>query len=116
MTASDVVNPPPSVPVLPTGLMVAVAVLLTILLIVVSARFDKTGGVLTISLLIVVAFIGAVGYCLLFTVPIDEVTPSVVGGLTAGFGAVCAHWLGKINGASSNGAAAHPSPNEPPAS
>jgi hypothetical protein len=116
MTASDVVNPPPTVPILPTGITVTVAVLLTLCLVAVASRFDKTGGVLTISILITVAFIGAVGFCLIFTVPNDEVTPSVVGGLTAGFGAVCAHWLGKANGASSNGAAARPSPDEPPAS
>ena len=48
--------------------------------------------------LITIAFIGAVGYCLFFTVPQDEVTPAVVGGLTAGFGAVVAHWLGRPHG------------------
>jgi hypothetical protein len=113
MTPEQVVNPPPPVPILPTGVTVAVAVVLTMLLVVVSGRFDRTGGVLTISLLITVAFIGAVGYCLIFTVPIDEVTPSVVGGLTAGFGAVVAHWLGKVV-ALANGKAAQPPSDEPP--
>lgn len=73
-------------------------VLSTALLVVVSGKMDRSGGVLTISILIAVSFMGAVGYCLFFTVPQDEVTPAVVGGLTAGFGAVCAHWLGRPHG------------------
>jgi hypothetical protein len=31
----------------------------------------------------------------MFTVPPDDITPGVVGGLTAGFGAVVAYWLGR---------------------
>jgi hypothetical protein len=50
---------------------------------------------LTISILIVVAFMGTVAFCLFFTVPNDEVTPGVVGGLATGFGAVVAYWLGR---------------------
>lgn len=94
----DIVNPPPT-PVIGNypGIMAAgAAVLLTAILLVVSNRFDSTKGPLTISILIIVAFMGTVAYCLIFTVPTDEVTPSVVGGLTAGFGAVVAHWLGRV--------------------
>jgi len=72
--------------------------LFTAILVVISSKMDRSGGVLTISLIITIAFIGAVGYCLFFTVPQDEVTPAVVGGLTAGFGAVVAHWLGRPHG------------------
>jgi hypothetical protein len=45
--------------------------------------------------MITLGMLGAVGYCLIFTIPTDDITPGVVGGLTAGFGAVVAHWLGR---------------------
>jgi hypothetical protein len=77
------------------GIAVALAVLLTAILLVVAARFDQTKGPLTISLLITLGMLGSVAYCLIFTIPNDDITPGVVGGLTAGFGAVVAYWLGR---------------------
>ena len=74
---------------------VGVAVLFTAILLAVAARFDETKGPLTISLLIVLGMLGSVAYCLIFTIPNDDITPGVVGGLTAGFGAVVAYWLGR---------------------
>jgi len=93
----DVVNPPPPVSIgnYPSAIAVSVAVIMTAILIAVSSRMDRTRGVLTVSLLIIVSFIEVTAYCLIFTIPTDEVTPAVVGGLTAGFGAVVAYWLGR---------------------
>jgi O-antigen/teichoic acid export membrane protein len=97
MAAGDFVNPPPPVALsnYPTLISVGGAVLFTAILVVIAGRFDGTRGVLTISILIVVSFVAVVAYCLIFTIPTDEVTPAVVGGLTAGFGAVVAYWLGR---------------------
>jgi hypothetical protein len=89
-----VVNPPP-VGDYRVFLGVGAGVLLTCVLLVISGRFDATGGPLTISLMIVLGMLGACAYCLIFTVPNDDITPGVVGGLTAGFGAVVAYWLGR---------------------
>jgi hypothetical protein len=110
MASTDFVNPPPPVALsnYPTLISVGGAVLFTAILVVVAGRFDATRGPLTISLLIVVSFVAVTAYCLIFTIPTDEVTPAVVGGLTAGFGAVVAYWLGHRNNAP-------PPPPPPPA-
>lgn len=94
---SDFVNPPPSVQLFPYPAVTAVAALalMTTILLIAVRHFDPTRGPLTISLLIVLAMMGAVAYTLIFSVPADDLTPSIVGGLTAGFGAVVAYWLGR---------------------
>lgn len=101
MSPSDVVIPPP------TGLKhfdypVAVALLFlclfTTILVFVASRFDPTQGLLTISIMVVVAFCAALGFSMLFTVPNDETTSLVVGGLVASFSAVITYWLTKRNG------------------
>ena len=55
----------------------------------------QPGGTLTISIMITLGMLGATAYCLIYTIPTDDITPGVVGGLTAGFGAVVAYWLGR---------------------
>jgi hypothetical protein len=97
MTAADIVNPPPITEITnyPIAVGAVIGVVLTSALLFVSSKFDNSGGTLTISLLITVGMLGAVSYCLIFTIPNDDITPGVVGGLTAGFGAVVAHWLGR---------------------
>ena len=100
MTA-EAFNPPPAVTTFvsyPIAAGVCIAVGLTTLLLYVAGKFDPTGGPLTISILIVLGMLGATTYCLMFTIPQDDITPSIVGGLTAGFGAVCAYWLGRTQG------------------
>jgi len=95
MAASDL-NPPP-IPKLmdyPSSIGVSIAVILTTVLLIVVSKFDTTGGVLTISLLVVLAFLGLVTFCAFFTIPADEITSSAIGGLTAAFGAIIAYWLG----------------------
>jgi len=100
MNAAELVIPPPYPKIIdyPGLIGIGAAILLTCVLLVIVDRFDTTGGALAISLLIVLAFLGVVIFCMFFTVPHDETTAAVVGGLTAAFGAVIAHWIGK-NGA-----------------
>lgn len=100
MSPTEVVNPPPAALVFsyPAAVAVVTVVAFTTVLLVVSGRFDPTQGILTISLMITLGMLGAVAYTLVFTVPVDDITPSVVGGLTAGFGAVLAYWFGRGKG------------------
>ena len=97
MAAPDLVIPPPTPKLMdyPASIGLGIAVVLTAILLVVVSRLDATGGALTISLLVVLAFIGLVTFCAFFTVPNDEITSGAIGGLVAAFGAVVAHWLGR---------------------
>jgi FtsH-binding integral membrane protein len=97
MAANDLVIPPPTPKLLdyPASIGLVVAVVLTALLLVISGRFDPTGGTLTISLLVILAFLSLVTYCAFFTIPTDEITSGAIGGLVAAFGAVVAYWLGR---------------------
>jgi peptidoglycan/LPS O-acetylase OafA/YrhL len=95
--ADQLVIPPPT-PKLsdyPVAWTICGEVIAVALLVFMAARFDPTGGVLTISLLVVLAFISAAVFSLFFTIPTDEATAAILGGLVAGFGAVVAHWLGR---------------------
>jgi hypothetical protein len=101
MTLAQVpIVPPPIVKSLdyPVLLTIAFAVLFTSILVVVAKHFDPSGGGLTISLLVVLAFTAMVIYCLLYTIPNDEITSAAAGGLVASFGAVIAFWLGRGRG------------------
>jgi hypothetical protein len=94
---ADFVNPPPSPKVMdyPASVGLMIAVVLVTILLVVTSRFDPTGGTLTISLLVVLGFLGLVTFCAFFTVPTDEITSGAIGGLVAAFGAVVAYWLSR---------------------
>jgi hypothetical protein len=95
--AADLIIPPPSPKLLdyPASIGIALDIFFVTVLLFVAGKFDPTGGALTISLLIVLAFIALVTFCVFFTVPSDEATSSVIGGLTAAFGAIIAFWLGR---------------------
>jgi uncharacterized BrkB/YihY/UPF0761 family membrane protein len=97
MTVADLVIPPPTPKIFdyPGAVGVAFLVVFVTVLLLVAGKFDPTQGALTISLLVTLAFIGTVVFCLFFTVPRDETTAAIVGGLTAAFGAIVAHWLGR---------------------
>ena len=90
------VNLPPQVALsnYPSAVAVTIGVIATSILLVVVKFFDPTAGVLTLSILIVLGLMGTVAYCLIFTIPPDDITPGVVGALATGFGAVVAYWLG----------------------
>lgn len=97
MSPGDLIVPPPTPKLLdyPASLGIALEIVFVTILLFVSSKFDQSGGVLTISLLVVLAFIGVVTFCVFFTVPNDEATAAVIGGLTASFGAIIAYWLGR---------------------
>jgi len=82
----------------PVTVGIALDILFITFLLVVVYKFDKSQGILTISLLVILAFIGLAIFCVFFAVPADEITSAVIGGLVAAFGAVIAHWIGKTNG------------------
>jgi hypothetical protein len=97
MAANDLVVPPPTPRVLdyPASIGVIIAVVLTAVLLIIAGKFDATGGTLTISLLVILSFLGLVTYCAFFTIPTDEITSGAIGGLVAAFGAVVAYWLSR---------------------
>lgn len=94
---SELVIPPPMPKMLdyPSATIIMFGVVATAVLLIAVNRFDSTGGTLTLSLLVVLAFIGTVVFCLFFTVPNDEVTAGIIGGLIAAFGAIMSYWLSK---------------------
>lgn len=97
MASSDLVIPPPTPKIMdyPASVGLIIAVVLVTCLLVVASKFDASGGTLTISLLVVLSFLGLVTFCAFFTVPTDEITSGAIGGLVAAFGAVVAFWLGR---------------------
>jgi hypothetical protein len=78
----------------PVATTMAGVLIMTALLLLVAKRLDATQGVLTISILVVLGFLGVIVVSVLFTIPHDESTAAVIGGLVAAFGAVVAYWLG----------------------
>ena len=97
MNPQGYVQPPPVPRMMdyPGTIGVSFLILFTTIMVFIAGKFDPSGGVLALSMLVVLAFVGVVIFCLFFTVPNDEITSSVVGGLTAAFGAVIAFWLGR---------------------
>jgi hypothetical protein len=95
--------PAPKILDYPSLFSVAFVVLFASIMLVVSKQFDATGGPLTISLIVVLAMVAVVAFSMIYNIPADdEVTPAVVGGLVAAFGAVVAYWLGRSGGGSKN--------------
>jgi hypothetical protein len=87
--------PVPKIMDYPASIGLILAVVLVTMLLVVTSRFDPTGGTLTISLLVVLGFMSLVTFCAFFTIPTDEITSGAIGGLVAAFGAVVAFWLSR---------------------
>jgi hypothetical protein len=99
MTLAPVLAELPAPPKLldyPSLFSVVFVVLFSSIMLVIAKQFDPTGGPLTISLIVVLAFVAVVAFSMVYNIPADdEVTPGVVGGLVAAFGAVVAFWLGR---------------------
>lgn len=77
----------------PAATSVAFAAIAVAGLLFIASRFDATRGTLTISLLVAVTFIGALGLSLRFTIPQDPETAALIGGVIAAMGAVITYWL-----------------------
>lgn len=97
--AEGLVVPPPVPKIFdyPASVGIGFGIVFVTMLLYVASKFDPTMGVLTISLLVVIAFLGVVIFCLFFTVPNDEITSGAIGGLIAAFGAVVAYWLARTH-------------------
>ena len=95
-----VIVPPPRFQYVdfPASIAVLIAVIGTFALVLLSGRFDRSGGALTVSLLVILAFVGVLAYSVTVTVPRDETTAAVIGALTAGFGGVITYWLKNRSG------------------
>ena len=95
-----VIVPPPKFTFVdyPATTAVVAVSLGAIALMLLASRFDSSAGALTISLLIILAFVGVLAYSVTVTVPRDETTAAVIGALTAGFGGVVTYWLKNRNG------------------
>ena len=81
-----VIVPPPKLQYVdfPATVAISAAVLGALALLLFVDRLDPTKGALTVSLLVVLAFIGVLAYSVTVTVPRDETTAAVIGALTAG--------------------------------
>lgn len=103
--AEHVVIPPPTPKLLdyPVGVGLGIGIIFTALLLIIIEKFDKTRGVLAISLMIVIGFMSVVTFSIFFTIPSDQTTSAVIGGLVAAFGAVIAHWIGRGGGGKNEG-------------
>lgn len=67
--------------------------LVTTLLLAVYRKFDRTGGLLTLSILIVQGFITASFASMIYNVPQNPVTEILIGALATSLGAVVAYWM-----------------------
>lgn len=67
--------------------------LVTTLLLAVYKKFDRTGGLLTLSVLIVQGFITASFASMIYNVPQNPVTEILIGALATSLGAVVAYWM-----------------------
>lgn len=82
----------PTIP-FPAFVTAAGTVVLTCLVIVIARYFDHTGGLLTVSILIISAFIGTTFVSLVYTVPQVPITEILVGALATSLGAIITYWM-----------------------
>lgn len=81
----------------PVAIGIFLDVFFVCILLIVAKRFDPSGGSLTIALTVVLAFIGTTVAVVVWTIPPDEETATVLGALATAFGAVVAFWLRSRN-------------------
>lgn len=84
----------PSVPY-PAFLSSLGLALVSSLVLIISQRFDKTDGLLTLSILVVLGTIAATFASMLYNVPQVASTEILIGALATSLGAVVAHWMSK---------------------
>lgn len=79
----------------PASIAAGIVVFLAVLTLLASSRFDQTGGLLTISILIVAAFIAVAFTSLLYNYQQTAVVDILVGALATALGAVVSYWMGR---------------------
>lgn len=78
------------------GLVTASGVALVSMAVLVASRhFDTTGGLLTLSLLIVLAFIAVSLVSMLYDVPQTPTTEILIGSLATSLGALMSFWMSR---------------------
>ena len=98
MSPEGLALPSPKMLDYPGAIWVAIIVVFASILLVVTGRFDPTGGTLTISFLVLLLFAGLLIFSLVFVVPSNEITASIIGGLIGAVGAVISFWLSRGKG------------------
>lgn len=64
----------------------------------ISSRFDNSNGVLTLAIIITVAFVVTTFASLIYNVQQTPLTEILVGGLSTALGGVVAHYMGRPRG------------------
>lgn len=63
--------------------------------VVVASRYDVTGGLLTVSIMLILATVAATFASFLYEIPQVPSTEILVGALATSLGAIVAHWVGR---------------------
>jgi hypothetical protein len=87
----------PSIPY-PAFIATAGVALVAAILVITAKYFDVTEGLLTVSLVVIIAFVAATFASLLYSVPQTPQMELLIGGLATSLGAIIAYWLGKGRG------------------
>jgi len=87
----------PTVP-FPATVGALAVILVACIILVIAKYFDVTAGLLTISVMIVAAFIVATFASMLYNVPQVPSTEILIGALATSVGAVIAYWMSKGSG------------------
>jgi len=91
------VNFPGGWPIIPFSALVGTIIVgfLVVVVLLIAHYADRyTKGFLTISVLVMLAFIVAVFASLIYNVPTNPITEILVGALSTALGAIVAHWVG----------------------
>ena len=68
---------------------------MAVLVLIASRRFDTTGGLLTLSIMIVAAFISVTFTALLYDIKQTPLSEILVGAMATSIGAVIAFWMSR---------------------
>lgn len=82
----------------PAAVGATASAILVVLVLSASRYFDTTGGLLTLSIMVVMAFIQVVFASLIYNVPQTPTTEILVGALATSLGAIIAYWMSHRSG------------------
>lgn len=80
---------------LPATLGTVAALTMAVLVLIAARRFDTTGGLLTLSIMIVAAFISVTFTALLYDIKQTPLSEILVGAMATSIGAVIAFWMSR---------------------